>query len=63
VLETVSGILKCHYELLLQEDAKGSTYLEKRRYLKMSAAMSEISLSLWPQVILPVMLILSLLMN
>ncbi len=45
VLEAVSGIFKMSLdELLLQDvsNAKGSSYLEKRRYLKMSASASEI---------------------
>ncbi len=45
VLETVSGIFKMSLdELLLQDvsNAKGSSYVEKRRYLKMTATASEI---------------------
>ncbi|MEJ7683924.1 MAG: LexA family transcriptional regulator [Segetibacter sp.] len=45
VLEVVSGIFKMSLDELLLQDvssAKGSTYLEKRRYLKMSADKSEI---------------------
>jgi len=45
VLETVSCIFKMSLdELLLQDvsNAKGSSYLEKRRYLKMSTSGSEI---------------------
>lgn len=45
VLETVSGIFKMSLdELLLQDvsNAKGSSYVEKRRYLKMAASASEI---------------------
>jgi len=45
VLEAVSGIFKMSLdELLLQDvsNAKGSTYMEKRRFLKMSATTSEI---------------------
>ncbi|WP_018615615.1 XRE family transcriptional regulator [Segetibacter koreensis] len=45
VLETVSGIFKMSLDELLLQDvssAKGSSYLEKRRYLKMSSATSEI---------------------
>lgn len=45
VLEIVSSIFKTSLdELLLQDisNAKGSTYMEKRRYLKMSVATSEI---------------------
>ena len=45
VLETVSGIFKMSLDQLLLQDvsnAKGSTYLEKRRYLKMAASANEI---------------------
>ena len=44
-METVSGIFKMSLDELLLQDvssAKGSTYLEKRRYLKMTSATSEI---------------------
>jgi transcriptional regulator with XRE-family HTH domain len=45
VLEIVSGIFKMSLDELLLQDvssAKGSTYMEKRRYLKMLADKSEI---------------------
>lgn len=45
VLEVVGGIFKMSLDELLLQDvssAKGSTYMEKRRYLKMSSAASEI---------------------
>lgn len=45
VLEIVSGIFKMSLDELLLQDvssAKGSTYMEKRRYLKMTSAANEI---------------------